>query len=82
MKLTDKSSEVFEYGKGNGGYVSVEEICSATGRAARSINANINDLVKKGLAEREKVEMEGEDKPVTYVNITEAGKSFVPSDED
>ncbi|MBQ6629806.1 MAG: MarR family transcriptional regulator [Methanobrevibacter sp.] len=82
MKLTDKSSEVFEYVKGNGGHVSVEEICSATGRAARSINANINDLVKKGLAEREKVEMEGEDKPVTYVNITEAGKSFVPSDED
>ena len=48
MKLTDKSSEVFEYVKGNGGRVSVEEICTATGRASRSINANVNDLVKKG----------------------------------
>lgn len=82
MKLTDKSSEVFEYVKGNGGHVSVEEICAATGRAARSISANINDLVKKGLAEREKVEVEGEEKPITYVNLTEEGKTFVPSDED
>ena len=55
MKLTDKSNEVFEYVKGNGGRVSVEEICTATGRASRSINANVNDLVKKGLAERDKV---------------------------
>lgn len=82
MKLTEKSSEVFEYVKGNGGHVSVEEICAATGRAARSISANINDLVKKGLAEREKVEVEGEEKPITYVNLTEEGKTFVPSDED
>lgn len=82
MKLTEKSAEVFDYVKGNGGHVSVEEICAATGRAARSISANINDLVKKGLAEREKVEVEGEEKPITYVNLTEEGKTFVPSDED
>ena len=82
MKLTEKSNEVFEYVKANGGHVSVEEICTATGRTSRSINANINDLVKKGLAEREKVEVKGEEKPVTYVNITEAGKDFVPSDDE
>ena len=82
MKLTEKSNEVFEYVKGNGGHVSVEEICAATGRIAKSISANINDLVKKGLAKREKVEVEGEEKPITYVNLTEEGKTFVPSDED
>lgn len=82
MKLTEKSNEVFEYVKGNGGRVSVEEICTATGRASRSINANINDLVKKGLAERDKVEIDGAEKPVTYVQLTDAGKTFVPSDDD
>ena len=63
IKITEKSAEVFNYVKGNGGRVSVEEICEATGRAARSINANVTDLVKKGLAEREKVEVEGKEKP-------------------
>lgn len=82
MKLTEKSNEVFEYVKGNGGRVSVEEICAATGRASRSINANVNDLAKKGLVERDKVEVEGAEKPVTYVQITEAGKTFVPSDDE
>ena len=67
IKITEKSAEVFNYVKGNG---------EATGRAARSINANVTDLVKKGLAEREKVEVEGKEKPVTYVCITEAGKAF------
>ena len=76
IKITEKSAEVFNYVKGNGGRVSVEEICEATGRAARSINANVTDLVQKGLAEREKVEVEGKEKPVTYVCITEAGKAF------
>ena len=76
IKITEKSAEVFNYVKGNGGRVSVEEICEATGRAARSINANVTGLVKKGLAEREKVEVEVKEKPVTYVCITEAGKAF------
>ena len=76
IKITEKSAEVFNYVKGNGGRVSVEEICEATGRAARSINANVTDLVKKGLAEREKAEVEGKEKPVTYVCITDAGKAF------
>ena len=81
MKLTDKSSEVFNYVKENGGRVSVEEICKATGRESRSINANVNDLVKKGLAERDKVTVEGADKPVTYVVLTEDGKAFVPTED-
>lgn len=82
MKLTTKSSEVFEYVKANGARVSVEEICKAVDRAPRSINANVNDLVKKGLVEREKVEVEGADKPIVYVVLTAEGKAFVPSEDE
>lgn len=84
MKLTEKSNEVYTYVKENGGKVSVDELCDALGRAPRSINANITDLCseKKGLAMRVKEEVEGAEKPVTYVVLTEAGMNFVPSDED
>lgn len=80
IKLTEKSAEVFNYVKNNGGKVSVEELCQATGRASRSITANVNDLCKKELCVREKVEVEGQEKPVTYVVLTEAGKTFVNAD--
>ena len=84
MKLTEKSNEVFEYVKANGGRVSIDEIVNATGRTARSINANVTDLCgeKKGLCEREKVEVEGADKPITYVVLTDEGKTFVPSEDE
>lgn len=78
IKLTEKSKEVFEYVKANGGRVSIDELVQHTGRTARSVNANVTDLCneKKGLCVREKVEVEGQEKPVTYVCLTEAGKSF------
>lgn len=82
MQLTEKSKQVFDYVKANGARVSVEEICKAVDRASRSVNANVNDLVKKGLAERDKVEVEGAEKPITYVVLTEAGKTFVPSEDE
>lgn len=79
MKLTEKSLNVFNYVKENGGRVSVEEICNALGLAARSINANVTDLAKKGLVIRDKVTGEGEDaKDITYVCLTDEGSAFVP----
>ena len=83
MKLTAMSNEVFEYVKNNGGRVSIEELCEAIGRTARSINANVTDLCseRKGLCVREKVAVDGQDKPTVYVVLTEAGKTFVPSDD-
>ena len=83
MKLTEKSMEVLNYVRENGGRVSVEELAAGLNRAPRSVNANITDLCseKKGLAVREKVAVEGADKPVTYVVLTEAGQSFVPSED-
>lgn len=82
MKLTEKSNEVFEYVKANGGKVSIPELAQALDRSERSVGANVTDLTKKELAVREKVEVEGADKPVTYVVLTEAGQTFVPSDEE
>ena len=81
MQLTAKSNEVFEYLKNNSGKVSIEELANATGRSARSVGANVLDLTKKGLVVREKEEVEGAEKPVAYAILTDAGKTFVPSDD-
>lgn len=84
MKLTEKSMEVLNYVRENGGRVSIEELAAGLNRTPRSVNANVTDLCseKKGLAIREKVAGEGEDaKPITYVVLTEAGKEFVPTED-
>ena len=84
IKLTEKSLEVFNYIKDNGGRVSIEELANGLNRTARSVNANVTDLCseKKGLCMREKVAGEGDDaKPITYVVLTEAGQAFVPAAE-
>lgn len=85
MKLTEKSAEVFNYVKENGGRVSIDEMVTALGRNARSIGANVTDLKKKELCIREKVEGEGDEKDVTYVILTEAGQTFdlsAPEEDD
>lgn len=82
MKLTEKSLEVFNYVKDNGGKVSIPELANALGRSERSVGANVTDLTKKDIAVREKVEVEGAEKPITYVVLTEMGKTFVPSDDE
>jgi predicted transcriptional regulator len=82
MKLTEKSMEVYNYIKENGGRVSIEELAAGLNRTARSVNANVTDLAKKELASRDKVKGEGEDaKDITYVVLTEAGMAFVPSED-
>ena len=78
-KLTEKSAEVFEYVKNAGGRVSVPELAHALGRGERSIGANLTDLKKKGFGEREKVEVEGEEKAVTYFVLNDEGKAWVPT---
>lgn len=82
MVLTQKSGEVFDYVKNNGGKVSIPELASALDRTERSVGANVTDLTKKGLAAREKVEVEGAEKPITYVVLTEKGQTFVPSEDE
>ena len=81
MRLTEMSTQVFDYLKENG-EVSVAELATACNRTERSVGANLTDLQKKGLAERVKKDVEGAEKPVTYAHLTPAGIDFVPSDED
>ena len=84
--LTAGEIEVFNYVKSNGGKVAIEEIASATGRTSRSIGANVTGLAggaklkDYALVGREKVAVEGEEKPVTYVVLTDAGKGFTPAE--
>ena len=83
MKLTEKANEVYSYVKENGGRVSIDELCKVLGRGSRSVGANVTDLFKKGLVVRDKIAGEGEDeKDITYVVLTEEGKTFVPSDDE
>ena len=42
----------------------------------------MTDLTKKGLVVRDKVEVEGAEKPVTYVVLTEDGQTFEPSEDE
>ena len=82
MKLTEKSMEVLNYVRDTGGKVSIAELAGALGRTERSVGANVTDLTKKGLAAREKVEVEGAEKPVTYVVLNADGMNFVPSEDE
>lgn len=82
MKLTVKSQEVLDYVKANGGKVSIAELATALNRTEKSVGANVTDLKKKELAFREKVAVEGEEKPLTYVVLTDAGMAFVPSEDE
>lgn len=78
MKLTALSNEVFEKVK-ESGKITIDQLSEALGRNTRSVNANVTDLDKKGLAVRVK-EQEG-DKKVTYVILTDEGMGFVPSED-
>ena len=85
MKLTEKQTAVVNYLKENG-RVSMEELCNALNTDAKHLNPVITTLgVKgeraKGLCNYEKVAVEGEEKPVKYVFLTEAGINFVPSED-
>lgn len=79
MKLTENSTLVLNFVKENGGKVAITELAEGLGKAPRSVSANVTDLTKKGLAVREKEQME--DQTITYVTLTDEGMDFVPSAE-
>lgn len=82
MKLTEKTFEALEYLQGVGGRATTEEMKTALGcEKIASITGRVNSLVKNDLAYREKVNVEGEDKPLTYVQLTDAGLNFVQGEE-
>ena len=64
----------------------MDELCEALHTDAKHLNPVVTTLgVKgeraKGLVDYEKIDVEGSDKPVKYVFLTEAGKTFVPTEE-
>ena len=85
MKLTEKQTAVVNYLKTNG-KVTMEELCTALDTDAKHLNPVITTLgVKgekaKGLCDYEKVAVEGVEKPVKYVFLTEAGVAYTPDAE-
>ena len=81
MKLTNMSSEIYVYLKENGGKVSIDELCEATGRTSRSVGANVTDLTKKGLCSRVEEE-DGDGNKLKYVVLTDEGMAFTPSEDE
>lgn len=83
MKLTEKTFEALEYLQAHDGRATTEEMKTALGcEKIASITGRVNSLVKNGLAYREKVPVEGEDKPLTYVQLTDDGINFVQSEDE
>lgn len=78
MALKEKTRECFDFIKAHGGRVSTAELAEGLGVAANSVVGRVNSLVKNELAYRDKVEVEGQDKPITYVQLTDAGLAYDP----
>lgn len=83
MKLTEKTFEALEYLQSHNGRATTEEMRVALGcEKIASITGRVNSLVKNGLAFRDKVAVPGEDKPLTYVQLTDDGVNFVQGDAE
>lgn len=81
-KLTEKTFEALEYLQAHGGRATTVEMMNALEcEKIASITGRVNSLVRNELAVREKVEVEGEEKPLTYVQLTDAGMNFVQDAE-
>jgi len=78
MALKEKTREAFDFIKAHGGRVTTNELAEGLGIAVNSVTGRVNSLVKNELAYREKVEVEGSEKPVTYVQLTDAGLAYDP----
>lgn len=81
-QLKEKTFEALNYIKAHGGRVTTAELAEGLGVALSSITGRVNSLVKNEMAYREKVEVEGEDKPITYVQLTEEGMNYEPAEDE
>lgn len=76
--MTEKTAEALKYLQSVGGEATTTDMMVALGaEKIASITGRVNSLVKKELAYREKRDI-GEEKPATYVILTDAGKDFDP----
>lgn len=82
MVLKEKTQEAMDFIKAHGGRVTTVELAEGLGVPTSSVTGRVNSLVKNELAYREKIEVEGEEKPVTYVQLTEAGMNYEPTEDE
>ena len=80
--LKEKTLEALNVIKAHGGSMTTAELAEELGVAQNSVTGRINSLVRNEMAYREKVDVEGEDKPVTYVHLTDEGKAYEPAEDE
>lgn len=83
MVLKEKTQEAFDYIKNHGGRCKTSEIQAGLGlEKIASVTGRINSLVKNGLAVTEDGGKTEDGKKITFVQLTDAGMNFVPSEEE
>lgn len=83
MKLTEKTQKVYDFIKENGGSVTTEAIRVGLGlEKINAVTGCVNSLVNKEFAVREDGGKTEDGKKITIVTLTEAGKNYVPSDDE
>lgn len=83
MVLTEKTMEAFDFIKNHGGSCKTSDIQAGLGlEKIASVTGRINSLVKKGLAVTEDGGKTEDGHKITIVTLTDAGKNFVPSEDD
>lgn len=85
MKLTEKQTALVTYLQKNG-RVTADELYKAFDTDAKHYTAVITGLGcgsrGKGLVDYEKVAVEGQEKPVKYVFLTDAGMAWTPAENN
>lgn len=83
MVLKEKTQEAFDFIKNHGGRCKTSDIQAGLGlEKIASVTGRVNSLVKNGLAVTEDGGKTEDGKKITYVQLTDAGMNFVPSEEE
>lgn len=82
MAISANAKTVFNYVKSVGdSNITAADIANNTGLAVKTVNGVVTmAFQKKGLMERvpATIEVDGEQKPVKFIKLTDAGKAFDP----
>lgn len=81
--MKENTKAIFMYLKEhNGEQITAQEIAEKLGLGVKSVVGSVNSFVKKEWAVRsDEVKVEGMDKPVKFISLTEAGLAVDPDAE-
>lgn len=81
--MKENTKAIFMYLKEhNGEQITAQEIAEALGLSVKSVVGSVNSFVKKQWAVRsDEVKVEGMDKPVKFISLTETGLAVDPDAE-